>query len=125
MDTTIRQRRSSYGFTIVELLVVIIVISILAGMSIITYGQWRTRVAKTSVKSDLTSAAISMRNERNFKDTYPIALPSRFTPSNDVTVTWASGDANSFCLNGVSKVNTQVKYHVTNFSDMPMEGACT
>lgn len=115
------------AFTVVELLVVIVVIGVLAGISVITYGSWRTRVATTSVKSDLTSVAIAMKSERNFKNVYPSGLPSSFSPSEDVTVTWVYGDANSFCINGVSESDGNVKLYVQATGSVingPLEGTC-
>lgn len=116
------------GFTVVELLVIIVVIGLLAGLSIITYGSWRTRVAAASVKTDLSSVATAMKSELNFKNAYPAGLPSSFTPSDDVTVTWVFGDASSFCINGVSKDDANVKFYIQAIGSTingPLEGACS
>lgn len=116
------------GFTVVELLVIIVVIGLLAGLSIISYGSWRTRIAATSVKTDLNSVATAMKSELNFKNAYPSGLPSSFTSSEDVTVTWAYGGANSFCINGVSESDGNVKFYIQATGSVingPLEGACS
>lgn len=60
-----------FGFTIVELLVVIIVISILAVITMVGYGQWRHRTADTVVRNDMTHGAAALTNFRNFQNRYP------------------------------------------------------
>lgn len=45
-----------YGFTIVELLIVIVVIAILAAISVVAYTGIQQRAQDTSLKSDLVQA---------------------------------------------------------------------
>jgi len=45
--------RNTKGFTIVELLIVIVVIAILAAISIVAYNGVQTRANNSTVKSDL------------------------------------------------------------------------
>lgn len=77
------KRRS--GFTIIELIVVITVIAILAGVSIASYGSWRHRNAESAVKSDLHQAASAMETARTFSNNaYPKELPASLAESNNV-----------------------------------------
>ena len=46
-------KRRDDGFTIVELLIVIVVIAILAAISVVAYNGIQTRTQETVVKSDL------------------------------------------------------------------------
>ena len=48
-------RKSRSGFTIVELLIVIVVIAILATISVVAYSGIQNRTHDTAVKSDLTN----------------------------------------------------------------------
>ena len=76
-----------YGFTIVELAVVISVIGILAGISIVSYSGYRDSVDKTSIKSDLLQAASSMNSYNNFKNTYTRNIAGTgFVPSAGVAI---------------------------------------
>jgi prepilin-type N-terminal cleavage/methylation domain-containing protein len=73
------------GFTIIELLVVIMVISILVGIVIIGYESWQQRVADTSVKSDILQASAGLKSYKNFQNTYPPNLAGTgFAPSKNV-----------------------------------------
>jgi general secretion pathway protein G len=51
------QTRPQSGFTIVELLIVIVVIGILAAITIVAYNGIQSRARETSLRSDLTNIA--------------------------------------------------------------------
>ncbi|HEY1085247.1 MAG TPA: prepilin-type N-terminal cleavage/methylation domain-containing protein [Candidatus Saccharimonadales bacterium] len=76
------------GFTVVELLVVIVVVGILAGVTIISYGSWQHNTANTSVKSDIQQATAGLSSYKNFKNTYPPNLAGTdFASSENVALT--------------------------------------
>lgn len=123
------------GFTVVELIIVIVVIGILAGISVIGYGTWRDRAAKTEVMSDLRNASLAMNNYRNFNNAYPACTTTPtcaaaladvgFVQSPNVTVTLkTTSTATTFCINGSSKVKTAVIYYVTQTNKEPIVGSC-
>lgn len=59
------------GFTIVELIVTITVISILAAITIVSYGTWQRRVADSSVQAEISQATASLGRLKNFSNNYP------------------------------------------------------
>jgi prepilin-type N-terminal cleavage/methylation domain-containing protein len=122
----LHKKRSVSGFTIVELSVVIAVLGILAGIAIISYGAWRANVASKELKSDLTGMRTAMESERNFGSGYPLSLPSTFTASTNVTLTYYSGTATAYCINGVSKADSSVKYFIDSVrtGGEPKKGTC-
>jgi len=59
------------GFTIVELIVVIVVIGILAGLVAVAYTQSSNTAIETSMKSDLKFAATKLEDDRRLNNGYP------------------------------------------------------
>lgn len=115
--------KSKYpGFTIIEILVVLAVIGILASITIIGYGNWRTSTITTQIKSDLNGVKTAMEDARNFGNVYPLVIPTSFTPSSGVTLTGGgSGDGKSFCI---TATNGSVIYHITDTSADVISGSC-
>jgi type IV pilus assembly protein PilE len=112
------------GFTIIEILVVITVIGILAGIVTLSYGTWRTRTAQAEVSSDLNSVAAAMENARNFSTGYPATLPSSYTPSANVTTILKTSTPTAYCAQATSTAVSTVVYNITNLSKTPVSGAC-
>jgi len=115
------------GFTIVELLVVIVVIGILTAIVIVSYGAWQTSTRTAQVKSDLSGAAQAMEAGRNFNNTtggYPATLS--FTASSGVNLSLYSSVATSYCINGSSAADSSIKYYIDSLtgSKGPQAGDC-
>lgn len=112
------------GFTIVELVVVIVVIGVLSAVVSIGYGAWRDSVIKDTVKSDLNSAAAAMEHERTWNNAYPETLPSSFTPSEGVTVAGGRTDDKKYCLYAFSASNPDLYFTRSNEDTAAKEGTC-
>lgn len=121
-----RSQQSTKGFTIVEIIVVITVIGLLAGLTFVGYGAWRSSALSAKVKNDLQSAAAAMETERAFGDGYPESVPSSFTPSEGVTLTGGSADGATYCIAGSSAEDPSVVFHITEQTKTaePTEGGC-
>lgn len=63
--------KNTHGFTIVELLIVIVVIAILAAISIVAYNGIQNRANDTIVRSDLTNIAKQVELWHAERDAYP------------------------------------------------------
>lgn len=122
-------KRSNNGFTLVELIIVVTVISILAGISIVSYGAWRSTINNKAVTSDLIAAAAAMEDARSNSTGYPSTLPSSFSPSTNVVVTvYAAGTTTStFCLDGSYGPTPTIRYYTdeTIKSGQPKTGTCS
>lgn len=65
--------RRSHGFTIVELLIVVVVIAILAAISIVAYSGVSNSANDSTVKSDLTNFAKAIQMYKVENGHYPVA----------------------------------------------------
>jgi prepilin-type N-terminal cleavage/methylation domain-containing protein len=122
-----RKSIDSRGFTIVELIVVIVCIGILAGITIVAYGGWRKSVAQKQVQSDLNGIAAAMDSERNFNNAYPTSLPSTFTASPGVTLYYKPGGTSTvYCIQATSVQVPTVVYYLdsTNNNKTSKPGVC-
>lgn len=127
IDMGMLQRNNNRrGFTIVELSVVMVVLGILAGIVIVSVSSWRTSAARKEVQSDLNGVIAGMSAARNFNNGYPTALPSSFTASPNVQLTYVSGDASGYCVDGKSKVTASATYFIDTVrtGGTPRFGSC-
>ncbi len=114
------------GFTIVELLIVIVVIAILAAIVIIAYNGIRERSVISAMSSDLKNAATQLELERAETGAYSeddTGLPK----SNTTTYQYDwdnSTDPPFFCLTATSSLSSTAVYHISSANLTPTEGAC-
>jgi len=74
-------RQTSRGFTIVELLVVIVVIGILAAITLVSYTGISSRANIAVMQSDLSNSADQLKIYQAFNGSYPTTLDSNYCPS--------------------------------------------
>ena len=116
------------GFTIIELLIVIVIIAILSAIVIVAYTgiQQRDRVAV--LQSDLNNASTQLGIDNVNNSTYPATESAanggqglKASPGTTYQYTYTSS-GNSYCLTGT---NSSVSYFVSNDNQTPQAGACT
>lgn len=118
------------GFTAVELMVVVAIIGILAGISIGAYDQWRKTTARREVQSDLHAVVSAMESKRNFDNVYPSGATAlsqlAFSSSADVTLTYVSGSATTYCIEARSTKEPTIVYRLNaaNKNKTPAAGIC-
>jgi len=101
------------GFTIIELILVIMIIGILAAISIVSYGNWQKSLIQAQLESNLNSAATAMEGYRNFNNGYPSLIPTTFTSSQYVTLSGGgSSDSKEYCIDAVSSQDPTAHYYI-------------
>ena len=96
--------RKTHGFTIVELLIVIVVIAILAAITIVAYTGIQDRAVETAVKADFSNFAKKMELYRadSTSESYPTSF-GQFTSalgisfSKDMYFTGGTGNNVLYC----------------------------
>lgn len=121
VGTLYRRQQQSRGFTIVELLIVVVVIAILAAITIVAYNGIQDRAKQSSVQSALVSAykALEASKIQGGVGTYPATLPSTIPAADYIYEPTASNQ--DYCLTQ-SRGTTQ--YFVTARQSSPVPGTC-
>ncbi len=117
------------GFTIVELLVVIVVIGILAAITIVSYTGISQKAIASSLKSDLKNAVTTLEIDKasNNAELYPSSDSSAnsgkgLVSSNGASISYVYYDSiNEYCL---QETIGSISYYVTSFDKTPSEGQC-
>ena len=131
MQHTVQQLRTDHyfrrGFTLVELLIVIVVIGVLAAITIIAYTGIQQRARVAVLQGDLKNASTQLATDNANNSTYPVTEPSanigqglKASPGTTWQYAYTSS-SNSYCLTGT---NSGVSYFVSSDSLTPKAGAC-
>ena len=97
MLTRVTRLRHDDGFTIAELVIVVLVIGLLAGIAMPPFLARREKAWETAVQSDLRNAGLHVRAARDESADYAAANLAGYTGSAGVTVAFGRGGA-TFCL---------------------------
>lgn len=120
-------KRFALGFTIVELLVVIVVIAILAAITIVAYNGITKQAVEASMKSDLRSATNQLELDRTEDGVYPSDASSANnglglkTSSSTQLVYARKGDG--FCIT-VSNPQVTTPYRINSSAGVIEPGTC-
>lgn len=118
--------RKSQGFTIVELLIVIVVIGILAAITIVAYNGIQQRARTTVLTTDISKAARLMAAANASTGAYPTSIPSEMKYSPGVGMSLAStGNANTFCINAQLSDGNMLQMYYDSASGTTANGVCS
>jgi type IV pilus assembly protein PilE len=96
------------GFSLIELLIVVLFIGILASIAIAGYPYMRAKAGDAAAKSDLKNAAIFQENYYADNETYAdqTALDAGFAGTENVTVSVVSADLGGYEMSAAHAAGT-------------------
>jgi len=120
-------RSDQDGFTLVELLVVVLVLATLVGIAVPTFVQQRESAWDAAVSSELRAAAIALESSRAQNATYSDdAIQSGagwgYEPSSTVQLRY-SISASDYCLIAWFAPDFEAASPAEGFSDVPLTGS--
>jgi len=114
---------SQRGFTIVELLIVVVVIAILAAVTIVAYNGISTRAKESSLKTELTNGVKQLQVFKIQNGAFPTDT-SGIKKADTTTFTYTYDNATqTFCLSAVSSLLAGKTYRITEAGTVT-EGNC-
>lgn len=125
--TDTMQSSKKRGFTIVELLVVIVIIAIIASILYFILSGWRVETARTEVQNDLKNLTTEIQQYRNFNNTYPATLANlQYDNTSSVSISYTLRGDGTYCINASSIPEPAVQYNVDSaVSANAVEGTCS
>jgi len=119
------------GFTIVELLIVVVIIAILAAISIVSYNSITTRAQTSTLTSNLSTAGSKLGLYQSDNNNYPankaaFLSATGITESNGISYQYSptpdSTLRTGYCITGT--VNSII-YYISDTTGKPILGGCT
>jgi prepilin-type N-terminal cleavage/methylation domain-containing protein len=116
---------SRTGFTIVELLIVIVVIAILAAITIVAYNGIQNRARISAVSSGLSQANKKLLSFAVDGNGYPADLATiGINDTSDVTYQYSVNNTANPATYCVTATSGSVSYKVSNTAQAPSQGGC-
>lgn len=110
-----------HGFTIVELLIVIVIIGILAAITIVAYNGIQNRARASAVTSSLAGAAKQLELSKVDAGVYPSSSAS-LKKADDVDFQYSyTASSDSYCLTATKDT---VSYKIQSTDQVPTQGGC-
>lgn len=120
--TTMNGLKQKSGFTVIELLIVIIVIAILAAITLTAFSSVQQRSRESSVKSALSQAKRKLEAHKVDNSGYPLTgslASAQIRDSSDITYQYTS-NGSTYCM---TVTNANVSFQATE-STVATSGGC-
>lgn len=117
--------KKQHGFTLVELLVVIVVIGILAAITLVSYNGTQQRASVAAMTTDLKNAADAFELAKVGVESYPTTMPSDYKPSaGNVLQATNTGNSTSYCINAYSTTKPTLRMYWDSINRSAQNGLC-
>lgn len=115
-------KRRNSGFTIVELLIVIVVIAILATITIVAFSGVAGSAKEASLRSDLRNNAQKLAESFSLQGAYPpTQTDAAIQASEGNTLSYRANSTNGYCLQAT---NGNLSFYITGKSGKASAGKC-
>ena len=122
MDYHKRLQRSP-GFTIVELLIVIVVIAVLASITIVSYNGVINRARASTIQNNLADNFKVLAISNSDNGIYPSVATAGLKSDNGITLTYIpNATSTAYCLQASGYSND---FYITDANSAPQSGTCT
>lgn len=123
---SIDSKKRPFGFTVVELLIVIVVIGIIATITVISYSGIQEKSIRNTVEADLRSASSALETAKSKSGGYPTTKPADLPKSNGTEYTYVYyGTSKSFCLAATTTEGDIPSIYLTSDNSTIKEGTCS
>lgn len=126
MGMTVQNNPGKHGFTIVELLIVIIVIGILATLVLVAYSNVSDQAKTSAAKNDLEQVAkqLNLYKENSGGGTSYPADTSSLSYSSGTTLQYSVNNTVSPATYCVTATNGNKSFYVSSTAQSPVAGGC-
>lgn len=108
------------GFTIVELLIVVVLIAILAAITIVAYNGLQKRAQTSAISTALNQASKKVKLYQVDNNTYPTTLAAAGVTDGGVTYQYTGGTT-AYCITGTQG---STSLYLSDTVTKPTEGGC-
>ncbi|HEV2889957.1 MAG TPA: prepilin-type N-terminal cleavage/methylation domain-containing protein [Frankiaceae bacterium] len=121
-----RRRADDDGFTLMELLVVVVILGVLAAIAIPTFLSQREKAWERAAQSDLRNAAIEAESYFNDNLTYAGLTDAAFRPSDGDALSIRDANHLGYCIEADhANLPGAPDFHFDLALGRPISGPCT
>ena len=114
---------STRGFTIIELLIVIVIIGILVAITAVAYNGVTKQAKEATAKSDLKQASTQLEIDRTKSSNNQYPSTTSGLKSSSGTFLEITSTGSTYCLSAI--IPSSISFHITNTNTAPQPGVCS